>query len=81
MKEILPALFTTNLAEYRTQVESIKGLVKKIHLDVMDGRFVPNTTTPLPDVKKIKTNFDFQAHLMVYYPEKYIKKLRKLIKY
>ena len=78
MREILPALFTTSLAEYRAQVESIKGLVKKIHLDVMDGRFVPNTTTPLPDVKKVSTNFEFQAHLMVYYPEKYIKKLRKL---
>ena len=78
MKEIIPSLLTTNLAEYRTKVEIIKGLVKKVHLDVMDGRFVPNTTTPLPDIKKIKTNFDFQAHLMVYYPEKYIKKLRKL---
>lgn len=78
MRELIPSLLTKDLNEYRQKIESLKGVAKKVHLDIMDGRFVPNTTTPLPDIKKVPANFNFQVHLMAYYPDKYIKKLKKL---
>ena len=45
-----------------------------VHIDVMDGRFVPNLTFGAPVVKKIRphTKMFFDCHLMVENPENYI---------
>ena len=46
-----------------------------IHIDVMDGHFVPNITIGVPVVKSIrkKTDIFLDVHLMIENPEKYIK--------
>ncbi|MBR5554654.1 ribulose-phosphate 3-epimerase [bacterium] len=46
-----------------------------IHIDVMDGHFVPNITIGAPVVKAIRTSTDkvFDVHLMIENPRKYIK--------
>ena len=45
-----------------------------VHIDVMDGNFVPNLTFGAPVVKKIRnvTGMFFDCHLMVDHPETYI---------
>ena len=45
-----------------------------IHVDVMDGRFVPNITIGIPVVKSIRevTDLPFDVHLMILEPERYI---------
>ena len=45
-----------------------------IHIDVMDGHFVPNITLGMPVVKKLRkvTKLPFDVHLMIENPEKYI---------
>ncbi len=45
-----------------------------IHLDVMDGRYVPNITIGPPVIKSLRkiTNLPFDAHLMIVEPEKYV---------
>ena len=45
-----------------------------IHLDIMDGRYVPNITFGIPVVEKIRhiTDLPFDAHLMIVEPEKYV---------
>lgn len=45
-----------------------------LHIDVMDGAFVPNITIGIPVVKAIKgiTNLILDVHLMIEHPEKYI---------
>lgn len=50
-----------------------------LHLDVMDGRFVPNITFGAPVIKSIrnKTNLVFDVHLMIDEPLKYIKDFAK----
>ena len=50
-----------------------------LHLDVMDGRFVPNITFGAPVIKSIrgKTDLVFDVHLMIDEPLKYIEDFRK----
>lgn len=50
-----------------------------IHLDVMDGVFVPNISFGIPVIKGIRkaSNMVFDAHLMIVEPEKYVEEFRK----
>lgn len=50
-----------------------------IHLDVMDGVFVPNISFGIPVIKGIRkaSNMIFDAHLMIVEPEKYVEEFRK----
>ena len=62
----------------------IKDLVKEdidyLHLDIMDGKYVPNKTLPFFKLKKYLKNINkpFDVHLMVNNVLKYIKKYEKL---
>ena len=50
-----------------------------IHLDVMDGVFVPNISFGIPVIKGIRkaTNMVFDAHLMIVEPERYVEEFKK----
>ena len=50
-----------------------------LHVDVMDGHFVPNITFGLPIVKDLKSSVDIplDVHLMITEPEKYIERFCK----
>lgn len=50
-----------------------------LHVDVMDGHFVPNITIGVPVVKSIRkiTNLPLDVHLMIENPEKYIEPFRE----
>jgi ribulose-phosphate 3-epimerase len=61
-----------NLGKVIDELESAK--VEFLHFDIMDGHFVPNFTMG-PDILKSirgKTDIQFDTHLMVYEPERYI---------
>ena len=49
----------------------LKSVVKELHLDVADGKFVQNTTLWFPF--KLSKKFTYNAHLMIKDPEKWIK--------
>ncbi len=59
----------SNLADALAQIEKNNGSV--VHIDVMDGRFVPQITYGQPVVKSIRplTKLPFDVHLMVEHPE------------
>jgi ribulose-phosphate 3-epimerase len=74
MVEIVPSILSAdfaNLAEEITRVE--RGGVSMLHLDVMDGHFVPNLTMGPPLVKSIRkvTRLKLDVHLMITDPDQY----------
>ncbi len=76
MVKIAPSLLSADFANLRDEIIKIeKGGADCIHLDVMDGIFVPNITFGPPVIKKLRnvTKIPFDVHLMIDRPERYIK--------
>ncbi|GAE02950.1 ribulose-phosphate 3-epimerase [Clostridium botulinum B str. Osaka05] len=80
MVKIAPSILS---ADFSKLGEDIKNLDKYgadvIHIDVMDGRFVPNISFGIPVIKSIRnlTNKPFDMHLMIEEPSKYIEDFAK----
>lgn len=72
---ISPSILSCDFSNIESELKKIeKTNAKWIHLDIMDGHFVPNITFGAPLIKCIrkKTNLFFDAHLMIENPQKYI---------
>ena len=73
--KIAPSVLSADFARFGEQVlEAVEGGADSIHLDVMDGHFVPNLTFGPPVIKALRqrTNAAFDVHMMVENPERYI---------
>jgi ribulose-phosphate 3-epimerase len=74
MIEIAPSILSADFAQLRQQIEIVERAgASVLHVDVMDGRFVPNITIGLPVVKAISraTRLPIDAHLMIVEPGRY----------
>lgn len=72
---LAPSLLACDFANIGNQLEILsKAAVKYLHLDVMDGIFVPNISFGQPIVKSLRKNCSliFDVHLMITKPERYI---------
>lgn len=76
MEKAIPSVFATTPKEYHKRFELAKSLSKRIHLDVMDGKFVRGKSPKLTILKTKGKEID--AHLMVAQPNKYIADLKKI---
>lgn len=78
MKRIIsPSFLSADFANLQSQTQMINDSAAEwIHLDVMDGRFVPNITFGFDVIKAIRRYTDkvLDAHLMIVEPEKYVEK-------
>ena len=72
---VAPSLLAADFSRLREEIQAVeKAGADEIHIDVMDGHFVPDLTLGPPVVKKIRpvTTLPFDVHLMVQQPENFI---------
>jgi ribulose-phosphate 3-epimerase len=72
---ISPSILSADLTRLREQVErAIAGGAEWIHVDIMDGHFVPNLTFGAPMIRALReiTDHPLDVHLMVESPERYL---------
>ena len=75
MVKIAPSILSADFSKLGEDIERIdKGGADFIHIDVMDGSFVPNISFGLPVIKSIRNRSDkiFDVHLMIDNPANYI---------
>jgi len=75
MVEIVPSILSADFARLGEDIATVaKAGVRMLHLDVMDGHFVPNITIGPPVVKSIRqaTSLTLDVHLMIEEPDRLI---------
>ena len=80
MIEIAPSILSADFTKLGQQIEIVEAAgASLLHVDVMDGRFVPNITVGLPVVKAISraTQLPIDAHLMIVEPGRYAEQFVK----
>lgn len=78
--EIAPSILSADFTRLGDEIRRVEsGGATVLHVDVMDGRFVPNITIGLPVVKSIRaiTEMRIDTHLMIVEPGKYAAEFAK----
>jgi len=75
--KIIPTIFAHNKKEFQQRFEKLLPIAREFQIDFMDGRFVSAKSVRLRDIPILPSNKNFEAHLMVENPEKYLVRLKK----
>ena len=72
--KIAASILSADFGKLADEIKKIEKYVDMLHIDVMDGHFVPNITFGPPIVRSIRvvTKLPFDVHLMVTEPDKYV---------
>lgn len=80
MVELSPSILSCNFSRLQEDLDQTKNTrVKMIHIDVMDGLFVPNISFGFKIISDIRGGNElfFDTHLMIERPERYIEEFKK----
>lgn len=73
---VAPSLLAADFSDLRNEIDKVeKAGAEYLHLDVMDGAFVPNISFGAPIISAIRkhSNLVFDVHLMIENPDRFIK--------
>ncbi len=76
---IAPSILSADFGDLGSAIGLISSQVEWLHVDVMDGHFVPNITIGPPVVKSLRQHSDlfFDCHLMISEPWRYLEDFKK----
>lgn len=75
--KIAPSILSADFGKLNAEIAEVEDHVELIHVDVMDGVFVPNITFGQAVVKKIKSKKPLDVHLMIVNPERHVEDFAK----
>ncbi len=70
--KIAPSILSADFGKLNEEIASVEPYVDLLHVDVMDGHFVPNITIGAPVVRCIKSKLPLDLHLMIQHPERFL---------
>ena len=78
--EIAPSILSADFCCLLDEIKQVEGKAKYLHIDVMDGHYVPNISFGIPVINKIRPHTDmiFDVHLMITNPEEFVEKFAKV---
>ena len=74
MVEIIPAILTVSPDELVSMIEACEGLVKKVQIDIIDGKYAENKTIGPTALENIDTRLLLDFHLMTKEPINWVEK-------
>ena len=80
MKILSPSILSADLSNIKSQLDLLKKMsIKNLHVDVMDGNFVPSISFGMPVIASLRKykNFIFDVHMMVEEPDRYVEEMCK----
>jgi len=69
---VVPAILTDDPAALEAMVRQAETFTDNVQIDIMDGRFVPSKSVTWEQVAGLSVRLNWEAHLMVMEPEKYL---------
>lgn len=71
---VIPGILEKDWVEIEKKIEEVRPFAKVIHIDLIDGKFSPNTTFMDPEpFRKYTKDIEFELHMMVEEPINYLK--------
>lgn len=68
---VFPGVLVQTYSEFESRLSELDGIGDGVHVDVMDGVYVPNVSISVEEIGKLPQEIYFEAHLMVNDPENY----------